>query len=83
MEHFLKMIFLENFRIIWKIFGNLCVSSEVFEYSCVMLENPGNSHDKNLTPLSQKKLAGIQIGTCVLEAKILHFLKPFKLWLML
>lgn len=35
-------------------------SSEIFRYSHVIFENPGNSQDENLTPLSQKKLAGIQ-----------------------
>ena len=47
---------LENFRIIRNVFGNLRTSSEVFESSRV-LAFPLN---KSLTPLSQKKLAGIK-----------------------
>ena len=42
--------FLENFRIIRNVFRNLRASSEIFLYSRVVFENPGNSQYKNLMP---------------------------------
>ena len=46
--------FLENFRIIRNVFGNLRRSSEIF----VSPSKFWHFQDKNLTPLSPKKLAG-------------------------
>ena len=51
-------IFTFNFRIIRNIFGNRWASLDIFGYSQVIFENPGHSHDENLTSLSQKKLSG-------------------------
>ena len=43
-----------------EIFGGLKKSMEIFGYSCMIFENPGTPRKKNLTPLNQKKLVGIQ-----------------------
>ena len=77
--------FLLNFKIVRKVFGHLQTSSKVFRKlricSC-RLRNSWYSPVKNLTPLTQKKLAGILfIGGNGLPARTSwkHFLN-FQIW---
>ena len=53
--------FLENFRIIRNGFWIPWVTLEIFGYSRFFFENPGTPRIKILRPLSQKKLAGINV----------------------
>ena len=48
------------------MFGNVWPSSDIMSH--VIFENPGNSQDKNLMPLSQKKLT----GACILSILTFH-----------
>ena len=51
-----------HFRIVRNVFGRLRKSSENFGYVRVVFGNPDTQDPvKNLTPLTQKKLAGISV----------------------
>ena len=41
------------------VFGSFWISSEIFGNACVVFEKSRQSQDKNLTPLTQKNLEGI------------------------
>jgi len=55
------------------VFGSFWTSSGIFGYAHVVFKKTQHSQDKNLTPITQKKLAGIYQSSLSLPKSLLHY----------